>query len=155
MMAMPSYFNGNNNLYSNPYYNSGFNANQNFNMNFPYTKQQVVRVNGYGGANAYQLPPNSSVLLLDTSAPIVWLKTTDGASYATVTGYNISPISVDNNDKDKDSSLLKYQILQSRIAQLERKINEQSNITNVSKQQTATPRQQQSVSSNAAAYEFK
>ena len=42
-------------------------------------RQEVVRVNGEGGANAYQLMPNSSALLLDETAPIVWLVTTDGA----------------------------------------------------------------------------
>lgn len=54
-------------------------------------KQEVVRVNGKKGAETYQLPPNSSILLLDESAPIVWLKTTDGAGYATVAPYDITP----------------------------------------------------------------
>lgn len=55
-------------------------------------RQEVVRVNGQNGANAYQMAPNSSILLLDETAPIIWLKTTDGASYPTVTGYTITPI---------------------------------------------------------------
>ena len=44
--------------------------------------QQVTRVSGQNGAQAYALPPNSSALLLDETTPIVWLKTTDGAGYA-------------------------------------------------------------------------
>ena len=58
----------------------------------PLLKIEVIRVHGEEGAKAYQMPPNSSVLLLDETAPIVWLKTTDGASYPTITGYNITPI---------------------------------------------------------------
>lgn len=36
-----------------------------------YNKQEVIRVNGRNGANAYQMAPNSSILLLDETAPVV------------------------------------------------------------------------------------
>lgn len=55
------------------------------------TRQEVTRVNGAGGANAYQLMPNSSALLLDETAPIVWLVTTDGAGFKSVQPYEIKP----------------------------------------------------------------
>lgn len=38
-----------------------------------------------------QLGPNSSMLLLDESAPLVWLAQTDGAGYKTLTAYDITP----------------------------------------------------------------
>lgn len=68
----------------------------NNNMN-PYTYVQpvqpphmeVVKVNGENGANAFLIGPNSSALLLDTTAPIVWFVQTDGAGYKTVTPYDI------------------------------------------------------------------
>lgn len=53
--------------------------------------QQIIKVNGENGARAYQMMPNSSVLLLDENNPIVWLAQTDGAGYKTVTPYNITP----------------------------------------------------------------
>ncbi len=37
------------------------------------------------------MPPNSSILLLDETAPIVWLKMTDGAGYPTLNPYDIAP----------------------------------------------------------------
>lgn len=82
-------------------------------------KQEVVRVNGQNGANAYQMAPNSSILLLDETAPIIWLKTTDGASYPTVTGYTITPLKapepvVANTD---------YSALEERITKLEEALN--------------------------------
>ncbi len=51
---------------------------------------QITRVNGRNGAEAFQLPPNSSIMLLDESQPIVWLATTDGAGYKTCTPYQIT-----------------------------------------------------------------
>lgn len=98
------------------------------------SKQEVIRVNGRNGAEAYQMAPNSSILLLDETAPIVWLKTTDGASYATVTGYTITPLV----EEEKKSA---YAELESRIAKLEEVINnnEKSNVrpttTKIIKQQ--------------------
>ena len=57
----------------------------------PPQRMEIVRVNGENGARAYQLPPNSSALLLDESAPLVWLIQTDGAGYKTATPYTIAP----------------------------------------------------------------
>ena len=53
--------------------------------------QQVVRVTGEAGARAYQIGPNSSALLLDESGALVWLVTSDGAGYKTVSAYDIAP----------------------------------------------------------------
>lgn len=52
---------------------------------------QITRVNGRNGADAYRMAPNSAILLLDENDPIIWLKTTDGAGYATITPYAITP----------------------------------------------------------------
>lgn len=54
-------------------------------------RQEIVRVNGENGAKAYQMAPNSSALLMDESAPIVWLVQTDGAGYKTAVPYTIAP----------------------------------------------------------------
>ena len=54
-------------------------------------RQEIVRVNGENGARAYPMAPNSSALLLDESAPLVWLIQTDGAGYKTATPYTIAP----------------------------------------------------------------
>ena len=116
----------NNNPYNNintynPYYNNYLNYNN--------QRQQVIRVNGQNGAKAYQLNPNSSILLLDETAPIIWLKTTDGAGYATVTAYDIAPhqneIPVDTKSLEARVTRLE-QIMNERVQNLEEKINEQS-----------------------------
>lgn len=54
-------------------------------------QQDITSVNGKAGADKYQMGPNSKVLLLDTTQPVVWLKVTDGAGYATLDGYDLTP----------------------------------------------------------------
>lgn len=104
---------------TNPYYNPYANQFQNNYQNvIQYPQEQVKKVNGENGARAYPLGANSSALLLDECGTIVWLKTTDSASYATVTPYDITPHQV---AKQPD-----YSTLESRIKRLEEIINEQS-----------------------------
>ena len=81
-----------------------------------FNRQQVVRVNGRKGAEAYQLPPNSSIMLLDNTAPVVWLKTTDGASYPSLKGYNVYPIQEENAAAEVQ---LDYSSLEQRISKLQ------------------------------------
>ena len=50
----------------------------------PQGSSKIDRVNGKEGAEAYFLMPNSEILLLDTTNPIIWLKQTDSAGYGTV-----------------------------------------------------------------------
>lgn len=95
-------------------------------------QQQVVRVNGQPGADAYRMAPNSSVLLLDESAPIVWLKTTDGAGYATLTPYQITPYQPENPQDI-------YKSLEARIQRLEGMINAKSDIAEPSRTEQPVP----------------
>lgn len=54
-------------------------------------KFEIIHVMGRNGAEALQMAPDSNVLLLDDTAPLVWLCQTDGAGYKTVTPYTIVP----------------------------------------------------------------
>lgn len=78
--------------------------------------QEVIKVNGKGGVDAFQMPPNSSALLLDTTASIVWLVQTDGAGYKTSTPYDIVP--------HVSEEEVQFKSLEERIAKIEEKINE-------------------------------
>ena len=85
--------------------------------------QEVVKVSGRGGAEAYQLAPNSSSLLLDTTAPMVWLVQTDGAGYKTLIAYDIKP-------HEEEKPVDHYKTLEERIAKLEELVNGKSNTSN-------------------------
>lgn len=101
-------------------------------MNYPYQsnqylqnlmlpqQQEVVKVNGKNGVDAFQLGPNSSALLLDTTASIVWLVQTDGAGYKTSTPYDITPHVPEEE--------VQFKSLEERISKLEETINAKSNI---------------------------
>lgn len=93
--------------------------------------QEIVRVNGRAGAEMYQLAPNSSVLMLDETAPIVWAKSTDGAGYPTLTPYTISQY---EQEKPVD-----IHALEERITKIEEALSAKSNTGKaVPKQDNAT-----------------
>ena len=75
----------------------------------------VIKVNGENGARSYNMGANSSALLLDESGLMVWLCTTDGAGYKTVTPYDITPHQV--------TPAPDFVSLESRIKKLEDLIN--------------------------------
>lgn len=81
-------------------------------------RYEIIRVNGKNGVDALNMPPNSSVLLLDETQPVVWLAQTDGAGYKTATPYSITPYVAEPAPDTKS--------LEARIKRLEDLINEQS-----------------------------
>ena len=89
------------------------------NLMLPPQPQEVVKVNGKNGVDAYQIAPNSSALLLDTTASIVWLVQTDGAGYKASTPYDITPHVPEEE--------VQFKTLEERISKLEETINAKSN----------------------------
>lgn len=100
----------------NPYLNMYQNQAQPQMQQLP--KQEVVKVNGEGGARAYPLGANSSILMLDETQPILWLKVTDGASYPTITPYMISPYKSPEATQKEEL----YASIENRLAKLEQKV---------------------------------
>ena len=84
--------------------------------------QQVVKVNGENGARTYQIGANSSALLLDESGTMVWLVTSDGAGYKTVSAYDIIP--------HQTAPAPDYGTLETRIKKLEEIVDGYSRNTN-------------------------
>ena len=86
---------------------------------------KVMEVTGRDGANTIQLGPDSSILALDSTAPIVWLVKTDGAGYKTLKPYDIK-------EHEEEKPVDHYKELEDRISKLEETINaKQSNTTSV------------------------
>jgi len=104
---------GNFNGYPNqtPNYFGGMNAN-----NFP--RYSIIQVRGQNGAEALQMAPNSKVLLLDETDPLIWFVQTDGAGYKTVTPYTISPY--------QPAPPVDLNSIEQRLSALEEKINAKS-----------------------------
>jgi hypothetical protein len=79
-------------------------------------KHEIIHVNGQAGAAAFRMMPNSNALLLDDTAPIVWLCVSDGAGYHTVTPYSIAPYEA--------PAPVDLGSLEARLKKLEERINE-------------------------------
>lgn len=103
---------------------NGYPFNNHFNSVLP--QQQIIQVNGKASVDTIQLAPNSSILVMDTSAPIVWMCVSDGVGRVTSTPYDISihkeEEKIDNNDLEQRISALEI-----TIAKMEDKINAKSN----------------------------
>lgn len=94
-----------------------------YTMQFPYPQYSqssigIPHVKGMNEAQSYNLPSNSSILLLDETAPIVYLVKTDSACYKTVTPYTITEY--------KPKPIPDMESLLNRIELLERKLNNES-----------------------------
>ena len=92
--------------------------------NYP-QRYEILKVNGRNGAEALQMLPNSEALLLDSTAPLIWVAQTDGAGYKTLTPFTIAPYeptpAPDNSQKLSD--------FETRLKRLEDLFNEKSNST--------------------------
>lgn len=106
---------------------------QNMQSQMQMQRQEVSRVSGIEGAKAFQIAPNSSVLLLDEQNPIVYLKTSDSGGYPSITAYSITPY--------KEEQQADVKSLESRIERLEKLY--ESNIASIERNETS-----QSVSEN-------
>ena len=78
--------------------------------------QQIVQVNGKASVDKIRMSPNSSILVMDTTAPIVWMCVSDGVGNTVSTAYDIV-IHQDAPPVDVNS-------LESRIADLEKMVKE-------------------------------
>lgn len=94
-----------------PNYFGGMNPN-----NFP--RYSIIQVRGQNGAEALQMAPNSKVLLLDETDPLIWFVQTDGAGYKTVTPYSITPY--------QPAPPVDLNSIEQRLSVLEEKINAKS-----------------------------
>lgn len=103
----------------------------------PVPQMEVTKVNGEPGAQAFQMGPNSSALLLDATAPLVWLVQTDGAGYKTCTPYTVTPYKQEPPVNPND---LKTQMddLTARLVKIEERMNAngQPNSGNAGKKQS-------------------
>ena len=79
-------------------------------------QQQVIQVDGKASVDMIQLPPNSSELVMDRTAPIVWLCVSDGIGKVTATAYDITP--------HKDKTAVSMDDVEKRLEAVESKLAE-------------------------------
>ena len=84
--------------------------------------QQILQANGKASIDAIQMSPNSSVLILDSTAPIIWMCISDGLGNVSKSPYDIFP--------HKDKTPLNLDTLEQRLAVLEDSIRRMEVRTN-------------------------
>lgn len=87
-------------------------------VQMPLPQQQITQVNGKASVDTIQLAPNSSILVLDTSAPIVWMCVSDGIGKVTATPYDIS-IHKDVPKPDISSIEKRLSAIENTLAEME------------------------------------
>lgn len=88
----------------------------------PLQQEQVTQVNGRASVEQIQLAPNSSKLVMDTTAPIVWLCVSDGVGRVTATPYDIT--------EHKDAPPVDVAGIEQRLATVEAYIAQQMEAAN-------------------------
>lgn len=89
-------------------------------------QQQIIQVNGKASVDTMQLAPNSSLLAMDTTAPIVWLCVSDGIGKVTATPYDIvahkeePPVNISNVEE-------RLSAIEHKISEMEVRHNAKSN----------------------------
>ena len=74
--------------------------------------QQILQANGRESINALRLAPNSSVLIADSTAPIIWKCVSDSLGNVTATAFDIT--------LHKDEAQVEKETIMERLDRLEK-----------------------------------
>ena len=75
-------------------------------------QQQILQANGKESISQLRMYPNSSVLVADTTAPIIWKCVSDGIGNVTATAFDITP--------HKDEAQVEKETIMERLDRLEK-----------------------------------
>ena len=106
-------------MYSYPFFN---------NQQQILPQQQIIQVNGKASVDSIQLAPNSSILVMDTTAPIVWMCVSDGVGRVTSTPYDIS-VHKEEPPVDVKSIEQRLAAIEGTIAEMEGRLNVKSDVS--------------------------
>ena len=100
--------------------------------------QQILQARGKASIDNLCMSPNSSELIADETAPIVWKCVSDSLGNVTAEPFDISPHK-DEQEKNQEAIAVSIDQINNRLSRLEEIINEQSLIsTKTSDEQFST-----------------
>ena len=108
------------NQFTNPYLNPYLAQPQN--MNFQQNMlppQQILQANGKASVDAIRLSPNSSVLIADSTRPIIWKCISDSLGNTTSEAFDVSPHK-DEEEIKQDAFNSDLRNIEHRLERLER-----------------------------------
>ena len=115
-----------------------------YNSYYPYPNvlpaQQILQANGKASVDAIKMSPNSSVLIMDSTAPLIWLCVSDGLGNVTKTAYDIS----------EHKEVSPVDSLEQRLTAIEQSLNQIMGEMNNAKSNAPNAKSKQAVRSNGA-----
>lgn len=81
-----------------PIYNNPYQFNPQLNTPQPSNTNQIQYVNGRASVDMFQMNPNESALLMDSTQDVFYIKKTDASGLATVRTFSFSEITDANKD---------------------------------------------------------
>ena len=98
--------------------------------------QQILKANGKASVDAVKMLPNSSVLIMDTTAPIVWMCVSDSLGNVTSTPYDVAPHKEQEPQTSLEDRLAAVEdSVNNILTRLEETENAKSNVGNVKQKQ--------------------
>jgi len=105
-------------------------------MNYTLPPQQILQANGKASIDAIRMAPNSSVLIADTTAPIVWKCVSDGLGNVTKEAFDIIHHKTEE-EAEKENLNITLQEINERLKRLENNYESVTNRYNESTSKTA------------------
>lgn len=129
-------------MYNNPYY-TAFNpyAMAQHTPTPALQPQQIIQVNGKASVDTIQLAPNSSLLAMDTTAPIVWMCVSDGVGKVSATAYDIT-VHKDKPPIDVEDIEQRISRVEKIVAEWKESINDKSNVDSINSKPNGSKYQQ-------------
>ena len=91
-------------------------------IQLPAPTMEIPKVNGEESARAFNIGPNSSVILMDNDKPLIWVVVTDASGFKTVTPFTITPYTP---EQPVNAETLKGEMesISDRLTRLEERMN--------------------------------
>lgn len=83
-------------------------------------QQQILQANGKASIDALRLAPNSSVLIADQTAPIIWKCVSDSLGNVSATAYDVIPRKTES-EIEKENLMNTLKDIADRLTRLENK----------------------------------
>ncbi len=126
------YYNPYGGFYPSPPFNSNSMFNNNSSQVLP--QQQITQVSGKASVDTIQLAPNSSLLAMDTTAPIIWMCVSDGVGKVTSTPFDIA-VHQDKPAVNIDDIVKRMDNVEKTLFEVEAKLNAKSDVSDIKPKQ--------------------
>ena len=92
------------------------------NYNYPYNTNTYFFVNGLEGAKSFVVQPNQTVLLMDSDAPMCYMKQSNGIGQSSIRYFKL--VEINEKDIKKEPANPEIDDLKKRMDSLEKLIKE-------------------------------